>query len=451
MKTIDKYTLLTQIGQGQYGKVYKANKHNTQEFYAIKVIKLTRFKQLPKLTQFTMNEVETLKRINNQNVIKFIELFNSKNNLYLVYEFCNGGNLEEYIQRSRNLRESDAIDKFTQLLNGFESLQKENILHRDLKPSNILLHDNIVKIADFGFCKNIEPFDLTQTMVGSPIYMAPEILLGEPYSFSADIWSLGVCLFEMLFGRCPYEDVTIPRLMYQIQNQQLTIPYQISEGIERLLRRMLTVDPRQRISWQELFQLRIPKNQKSVSPLNNSNKRGVSRKSIRQNSSPYQQVFLKKNSQHFSQKISESSESWLHNNIKIILQHRKQLHEQIKAIIKLLEVNDNVHVPLMVLFMIRYIQSQLKLNVDNLIKLREFKNTPQFDKISSLYKEDESQVILVEKQIVQELNKSQCPSENVTTEEFQWNTKQFSRTISDDIHLSELQKYLYRFLDSLNK
>lgn len=59
-----------------------------------------------------MNEVETLKRINNPNVIKFIELFNSKNNLYLVYEFCNGGNLEEYIQRNRNLRESDAMDKF---------------------------------------------------------------------------------------------------------------------------------------------------------------------------------------------------------------------------------------------------------------------------------------------------------------------------------------------------
>jgi len=60
-------------------------------------------------------------------------------------------------------------------------------------------------------------------MVGSPIYMAPEILLGEPYSFSADIWSLGVCLYEMLFGRCPYEDVTIPRLMYQIQNQPVTM------------------------------------------------------------------------------------------------------------------------------------------------------------------------------------------------------------------------------------
>ncbi|CAK83634.1 unnamed protein product (macronuclear) [Paramecium tetraurelia] len=149
--------------------------------------------------------------------------------------------------------------------------------------------------------------------------------------------------------------------------------------------------------------------------------------------------------------MTESSESGIYTNIKIILQQRKQLHEHIQAIIKLLEVNDNVHVPLMVLFMIRHIQSQLKLNFDSLIRLREFKNTPQFDKIQSIYKEDESQIFLVEKQIVQELNKSQCPSDNVTTEEFQWNTKQFLRTISDDIQLSELQKYFYRFLDSLNK
>ena len=78
-----------------------------------------------------------------------------------------------------------------------------------MKPSNILLHDNQIKVADFGFCKTVSKGDLTQTMVGSPIYMAPEILLGEPYQLSADIWSLGVCLFEMLFGKCPYEDVTI--------------------------------------------------------------------------------------------------------------------------------------------------------------------------------------------------------------------------------------------------
>ncbi len=86
-------------------------------------------------------------------------------------------------------------------------LVKENVLHRDLKPSNILIHSNgEIKIADFGFCKSLlNENDMTKTMVGSPVYMAPEILKGQQYTIKADIWSMGVCLFEMLFGYCPFE------------------------------------------------------------------------------------------------------------------------------------------------------------------------------------------------------------------------------------------------------
>jgi len=77
-----------------------------------------------------------------------------------------------------------------------------------------LLHDGVIKVADFGFCKTLlSPSDLTQTMVGSPIYMAPEILKGCNYNIKADIWSMGVVLFEMLFGYCPFEDKTIARLI----------------------------------------------------------------------------------------------------------------------------------------------------------------------------------------------------------------------------------------------
>lgn len=87
-------------------------------------------------------------------------------------------------------------------------------MHRDIKPSNILIHDNVIKVADFGFCKTLlKPQDLTKTMVGSPIYMAPEILKGHNYNIKADIWSMGVVFFEMLFGYCPYEDKTIARLI----------------------------------------------------------------------------------------------------------------------------------------------------------------------------------------------------------------------------------------------
>ena len=84
----------------------------------------------------------------------------------MVYEFCNGDTLENYIHKKKFLGESEALDIFEQLLNGFIALDELNILHRDLKPSNILFHDNVIKIADFGFCKSLrDGFDLTQTMV----------------------------------------------------------------------------------------------------------------------------------------------------------------------------------------------------------------------------------------------------------------------------------------------
>lgn len=87
-------------------------------------------------------------------------------------------------------------------------------MHRDLKPENILLNNDVLKVADFGFCKNLEgPSDIAQTMLGSPIYMAPEVIKGEPYTMKADIWSLGVVLYEMLYGICPFNSSSIAKLI----------------------------------------------------------------------------------------------------------------------------------------------------------------------------------------------------------------------------------------------
>lgn len=134
--------------------------------------------------------------------------------MYLIYEYCNGGTLEQAIHKKKFLSEQESIKIFAQLLNAFKSIIKDNILHRDLKPSNILFHNNIIKIADFGFCKSLShSHDMTTTMVGSPIYMAPEVLKGMSYNSKADIWSLGVVFFECLFGYCPYEDQSIGKLI----------------------------------------------------------------------------------------------------------------------------------------------------------------------------------------------------------------------------------------------
>ena len=140
---------------------------------------------------------------------------------------------------------------FNQLRSAFQELYNENILHRDLKPTNILFHNGVVKLADFGFCKELlKENDMTQTMVGSPIYMAPEVLKGMIYDIRADIWSLGVILFEMLYGLCPYEESTIPKLVSLIDNTILRFPNDVavSENVKSLIKKMLTIKYRERLT-----------------------------------------------------------------------------------------------------------------------------------------------------------------------------------------------------------
>lgn len=149
---------------------------------------------------------------------------------------------------------------FNQLRSAFQELYNENILHRDLKPTNILFHNGVVKLADFGFCKELlKENDMTQTMVGSPIYMAPEVLKGMIYDIRADIWSLGVILYEMLYGLCPYEESTIPKLVSLIDNTILRFPNDVvvSENVKALIKKMLTIKYRERLTPQELIKVNI--------------------------------------------------------------------------------------------------------------------------------------------------------------------------------------------------
>lgn len=143
-----------------------------------------------------------------------------------------------------------------QILDAFRVLSKNNIMHRDLKPDNILIHNGSLKLADFGFCKPLEhKNDLAQTMLGSPIYMAPEVLKGEIYTLKADIWSMGVVFYQMLFGKCPFESKSIAMLIKQLEVQNLYIPEnpRISSVTQDFLRRVLVKDHNQRISWDDIF------------------------------------------------------------------------------------------------------------------------------------------------------------------------------------------------------
>jgi serine/threonine-protein kinase ULK/ATG1 len=142
-------------------------------------------------------------------------------------------------------------------------------MHRDIKPDNILIHNGVLKVADFGFCKPLEHQDgMAETMLGSPIYMAPEVLKGEPYTMKADVWSLGVVLYRLLFGFCPFESNNIGKLILMLNENELKMPenIKISPVLEELLRRMLTKDAKKRADWNEVFTYEITEGGEMLDP-----------------------------------------------------------------------------------------------------------------------------------------------------------------------------------------
>jgi serine/threonine-protein kinase ULK/ATG1 len=142
-----------------------------------------------------------LKGCDNCNIIRLYDLKKTPNNFYLILEFCNEGDLQAYIKRKKNLTEDEAVEFLVLILHGFKTLVKNKVLHRDFKLANILLHDGQIKIADFGFAKLMTEDEYAKTVLGSPLNMAPEVINGKEYNNKADIYSIGVCFYEMLFGK----------------------------------------------------------------------------------------------------------------------------------------------------------------------------------------------------------------------------------------------------------
>jgi serine/threonine protein kinase len=145
----------------------------------------------------------------------------------------------------------------TQIIKGFKCLHENNIVHRDLKPANILLHDSVAKVGDFGFSKLTEGHDqLLLSLVGTPQYMSPQILSGTHYTEKTDIWSLGIILYQMLFGRVPWDAAKdVDTLVKHIQQQKVRIPEvpKISRATAYLIEHMLQYEEASRIGWWELF------------------------------------------------------------------------------------------------------------------------------------------------------------------------------------------------------
>lgn len=253
-KQVDNYVLERKIGAGQFGEVFKGyNKVNGQDV-AVKVVRRDLLKG--KFLELLENEISVLKSCSNNNIIKLYDMKKTANNFYLILEYCNESDLGVYLKQKKYLTEDEGVEYLLQIFNAFKTLTKDNIMHRDFKLANILKHNGTIKVADFGFAKLLGEEGTAATMLGSPLNMAPEVLDGAVYNNKADIWSVGTVFYELLFGRPPFMATNIVELKRNVKTKKLEFPRKInniSAECEDVIKKMLTVDPNKRITWEELF------------------------------------------------------------------------------------------------------------------------------------------------------------------------------------------------------
>ena len=248
---IIKYTL----GKGAFGKVKLGISIPNHRKVAIKILKKSKIVEKDDVIRIK-REFDMLSKFNHPNVILVAEIFESEYSFYTVMEFCEEGELFNYIVKKSHLCEEESAFFFYQLINGLEYIHSLGIVHRDLKPENLLLtKDHILKIIDFGlsnyFKENQE--QLLSTLCGSPCYASPEMVAGKNYNgFKVDIWSCGIVLYAMLCGYLPFEDRDNRILFKKILKCKLEFPKYVKEMGKDLIKKILVVDPEKRIIIKEI-------------------------------------------------------------------------------------------------------------------------------------------------------------------------------------------------------
>jgi atypical protein kinase C iota type len=224
--SIDDFDLIRVIGRGNFAKVLMAELKSTGKIYALQVVKKESM-----LEDEDNDWVQVEKNVfeicsNHPFLVGLHSCFQSPSRLFYAIEFVQGGDLLNLMNNRRKLPETDARFYTAELCLALNFLHSNGIIYRDLKLDNVLLaHDGHIKLTDYGMCKQgIKLGEKASTFCGTPLYMAPEILNSEDYSFSVDWWALGIILYEMLVGRNPWDSDEIRDEDEKIQHEKLKFP-----------------------------------------------------------------------------------------------------------------------------------------------------------------------------------------------------------------------------------
>uniref|UniRef100_A0A7N0U9N9 Protein kinase domain-containing protein n=1 Tax=Kalanchoe fedtschenkoi TaxID=63787 RepID=A0A7N0U9N9_KALFE len=258
-RMIGNYQVGRQIGSGSFSVVWLAKDPVLGTEVAIKEIDTEKLST--KLQESLRSEISVLKKVYHPNIIRLHDIIEEPRKIHLVLEYCKGGDLSVYINRLGKVPEATAKHFMQQLAAGLQVLRDNNLIHRDLKPQNLLLStkDNkaVLKIADFGFARSLQPRGLAETLCGSPLYMAPEIMQSQKYDAKADLWSVGAILFQLVTGRTPFNGNTQIQLLQNImKSTDLYFPPNnngLSSECKDLCRKLLRRNPVERLTFEEFF------------------------------------------------------------------------------------------------------------------------------------------------------------------------------------------------------
>ena len=218
---IKEYIIKQTLGKGSYGIVYKVQKKNTNEIYVIKQIALRGLSQ--KEIDEVRQEAKILSSINSDFVVKYYDSFEENDNINIVMEYCDEGDLNDFIikkKESQTLIEEDLIwNLFIKITIGLAHIHQMKILHRDLKTMNIFLKNGFqVKIGDLGVAKILLKNSFAKTLIGTPYYLSPEICQEKPYNDKSDVWALGCILYELCTFKHPFDAKSQGALILKIMN-----------------------------------------------------------------------------------------------------------------------------------------------------------------------------------------------------------------------------------------
>ena len=256
LKQIGNYQLGQEIGSGAFGKVLLGRHITTDEKVAIKILDKIKLSKTPDDYQLVKQELSILKIVKHKYIVRLFEILETSRYIFIVMEYCEGGDIMNYIISKGRLSENESLKFFHQLINALFYLHSQSIAHRDVKIDNLLLDSNKdLKLIDFGLSTKYKEDELLNQPCGTIVYAAPEVLDYKDYhGMLADVWSCGIVLYGMLSGFLPFGDSDDEINKKMVLSGRIKMPNFFSEGAINLLKHMLDINPLTRFTLDDIME-----------------------------------------------------------------------------------------------------------------------------------------------------------------------------------------------------